>query len=256
MDNANPVSTPLAGHFKLSKEQCPRSKKDKAEMRKVSYQSAVGSLMYAMVNTRPDLTHVVGMVSRYLSNLGKDHWEAVKWIFKYLRGTKNLCLRFGGSKVELLGFTDADLGGDVDSRKSTSGYLMTFAGGAVSWQSKLQKCVALSTTEAEYIAATEACKEILWMKNLLLKLGHKQDRYKLRCDNQSAIHLAKNSTYHSRTKHIDVRYHWIRDVIENGELELVKVHTNLNWSDMMTKSVIAKKFEDCCKGAGMKTPMH
>ena len=128
---------------------------------------------------------------------------------RYLKGTTNLSLSFGGEKPLLVGFTDADMAGDIDSRKSTSGYLVKFAGGAISWQSRLQKCVALSTTEAEFIAATEACKELLWMKKFLAALGFKQDSYVLLCDSQSAIHLAKNSTFHPRSKLIDVRYHWI-----------------------------------------------
>ncbi|KAK9665101.1 hypothetical protein RND81_14G090300, partial [Saponaria officinalis] len=118
-------------------------------------------------------------------------------------------------------------------------------GGAVSWQSKLQKCVSLSTTEAEYIAAVEACKEMLWLKNFSLELGQKQEKYILFCDNQSAIHLAKNPAYHSRSKHIDVRYHWIREVVEEKRLQLDKIHTDDNWSDMMTKTISVKKFDDC-----------
>jgi hypothetical protein len=114
----------------------------------------------------------------------------------------------------LYGFTDADMAGDIDSRKSTSGYLITYSGGAVSWQSRLQKCVALSTTEAEYIAITEATEELLWMKKFLQELGLQQERYLFYCDNQSVIHLSKNSTFHSRSKHIDVRYHWIRDALD------------------------------------------
>ena len=154
----------------------------------------------------------------------------------------------------LMGYTDADLVCDIDSRKSASGYLTTFAGGAMSWQYKLQKCVALSTTEAEYIAATEASKEIIWMRNFLLELGYEQDIYVLRCDSQSAIHLAKNSTFHSRSKHIDVRYHWIWKVLEDKLLQLEKVYTDENWSDMMTKVLPTKKFENCCKGAGVMFP--
>ena len=123
--------------------------------------------MYAMVCTRLDISHVVRVVSRFLYNPEKEHWTAVKWILRYLRGTSRLCLCFGDDEPVLEGYTDADMAGDTDSRKSTSGFLMTFAGGAVSWQSKLQKCVALSTTEAEYIAVTEACKEALWMKKFL-----------------------------------------------------------------------------------------
>ena len=158
MKGAKSVSSPLANHFKLSKELCPKTKEEKENMTHIPYSSAVGSLMYAMVCTRPDIAHAVGVVSRFLSNPGKAHWEAVKWILRYLRGTSKMCLCFGNSKPALEGFTDADMAGDLDNRKSTSKYLFTFAGGAISWQSKLQKCVALSTTEAEYIAATETVK--------------------------------------------------------------------------------------------------
>ncbi|GJV88904.1 hypothetical protein Tco_1532842 [Tanacetum coccineum] len=188
---------------------------------------------------------------RFLSNPGKKHWEAVKWIFRYLRGTSKLGITFGNGKPMLVGYTDSDLAGNKDNMKSTSGYLMTFAGGAVSWQSRLQKCVALSTTEAEYVAATEACKELLWLKRFLQELGFKQQRYAVLCDNQSTIHLAKNSMFHKRTKHIDIRYHWIRDAIEDGMFELNKVHTDDNASDMLTKAVAREKLKICCSFAGM-----
>ncbi|PNX96549.1 putative gag/pol polyprotein, partial [Trifolium pratense] len=111
-------------------------------MNKVSYASAVGSLMYAMVCTRADITHVVGVISRFLANPRKEHWNAVKWILRYLRGTSKMSLCFGSRNPELIGYTDADMARDIDSRKSTSGFLITFSGGAVSWRSKLQKCVA------------------------------------------------------------------------------------------------------------------
>ncbi|CAN0846213.1 Retrovirus-related Pol polyprotein from transposon TNT 1-94 [Linum grandiflorum] len=232
MSKAKTVSTPLAGHFNLSSKHCPTSEEDKEEMKNVPYASAVGSLMYAMVCTRPDIAHAVGVVSRFLSNPGKEHWAAVKWILRYLRGTSRVCLCFGNGKAMLEGYTDANMAGDVDSRKSTSGYMMTFAGAAVSWQSRLQKCVALSTTEAEYIAVTEACKEVLWLKKFLQELGIKQER----------------------SKHIDVRYHWIRDALEEKLLELDKVHTDDNGSDMMTKSLPSEKLVFCRKEAGLMLP--
>ncbi|XP_071921747.1 disease resistance protein At4g27190-like [Coffea arabica] len=145
-------------------------------MKKVPYASAVSSLMYAMVCTRPDIADVVGVVSRYLSNPGKEHWNAVKWILRYSKGTSRLCLCFGNGKTMLDGYTDADMAGDLDNGKSTSGYLMIFVGGAVSWQSKLQKCIALSSTKAEYIAITEACKETFWLQKFLQELGMKQEK--------------------------------------------------------------------------------
>ena len=251
MDQAKVVSSPLATHFKLSTKQSPSTAKEMEDMSRVPYASAVGSLMYAMVCTRPDIAHAVGVVSRFLSNPGREHWDAVKWIMRYLRGTSDLRLTFGSGKPVLVGYTDSDMAGDVDSRKSTSGYLITFSGGAVSWQSRLQKCVALSTTEAEYIAATEACKELLWMKKFIQELGFKQQRYVMLCDNQSAIHLGKNSTFHARSKHIDVRYHWLRDALNDNLFELEKIHTDHNGSDMLTKTLPREKLEVCRSIVGM-----
>ncbi|KAK8921663.1 hypothetical protein KSP39_PZI019972 [Platanthera zijinensis] len=132
MDKVKPVATPLAGHFRLSSSQSPSSEKEVEEMSQIPYASAVGSLMYAMVCTRPDIAHAVGSVSRYLANPGKDHWSAVKWIFRYLRGTSDLCLQFGGGPPKLIGYSDSDMSGDVDTRRSTSGFVVTFGGGAVS----------------------------------------------------------------------------------------------------------------------------
>lgn len=167
-------------------------------MKNIPYASAVSSLMYAMVCTRPDIAHSVGVVSRFLANPGKQHQQAVKWMLRYLKGTHHYYLCFDHANMVLEGFTDAYMAGDVDTRKSTTGYLYTFAGVAVSQVSKLQKIVALSTIEAEYIAATEACKEMLWIQQFLGELGIKQHKYVLYCDSQSAIHLAKNPAFHSR----------------------------------------------------------
>ena len=130
-------------------------------------------------------------------NSGKEHWEVVKWIFRYLRGSLKLCLSFGSSKPILEGYINADIAGDLDGKKSTLWFLFIFAGGAVSWQSKLQKYVALSTTEVECIAVTEAGIEVLWIKRFLQDFGLKKDEYVIHCDSQSALDLSKNSTYHS-----------------------------------------------------------
>ena len=129
---------------------------------RIPYASAVGSLMYAMVCTRLDIAYSVGVVSRFLANPGKQHWQEVKWILRYLKGTSHYCLCFGHDETMLEGFTDVDMAGDMDTKKSNIGYLYTFAGAVVSWVSRLQRIVALSTIEAEYIATIEACKEMLW----------------------------------------------------------------------------------------------
>ena len=157
-------------------------------------------------------------------NPGKDHWEVVKWIFKYLRGSSKLFLTFGDSKLVLKGYVDADWAGDLDGRKSTSKCLFTFAGGAVLWQTRLQKCIALSTTKAEYIVANEAGKEMLWLKRFLQELSLKQDGYVVNCDSQSTINLSKNSMYHAHSKQIEVRYHQLRLFVEQQSFKLEKIH--------------------------------
>jgi ATP-binding cassette subfamily B (MDR/TAP) protein 1 len=144
----------------------------------------------------------------------------------------------------LQGYTDIDYTGDVDSRKSTFGYMMTYAGGAVSLQSRLQTSVLLSTIDVEYIALVDAFKEVLWMKNFLQEWDMKQEKYTLFCDSQSAIHLAKNPSIHSQSKHIVVRYHWIRDVVSSKLMHLEKIHTDKNCSDMMAKILLKDKMLD------------
>ena len=138
MNNAKSVTLPLAKHFKLTKHLCPKTDKEKEYMTKVPYALAVGSLMYAMGCTRPDIAQAVGVVSRFMNNPGKGHWEAVKWILRYLRGTSHYSLCFGGSNSCLQGYVDSDMAGDIDGGRSTTGYVFTIGGTAVSWISKLQ----------------------------------------------------------------------------------------------------------------------
>ena len=140
-------------------------------MTKVPYASSVGILMYAMVYTRPDIAHVVGVVSRYMNNPGKEHWMPVKWILRYLKGTTNQALCFGGSNISLQGYVDVDMVGDRDNRRSTTRYVFTIGGTTVSWVSKIQSVVALSTIEAKYVVATEASKEMIWLQRFLDELG-------------------------------------------------------------------------------------
>uniref|UniRef100_A0A3Q7J5W5 Reverse transcriptase Ty1/copia-type domain-containing protein n=1 Tax=Solanum lycopersicum TaxID=4081 RepID=A0A3Q7J5W5_SOLLC len=158
VNDAKPRTTPLVNHFKLSKEQSPKTAKERDHLALVPYASAVGSLMYAMVHGGP----------------WKEHWEAVKWLLRYLRGTSSTSLCFGKGKVTLQGFVNANLGGDVDSSKSTSEYIYTIGGTTVSWMSRLQKCVSLSSTETEYVAIDEARKEMIWLTDYLEELGKKQ----------------------------------------------------------------------------------
>lgn len=246
-DESKPVSTPLAPHFKLSAVLSPKDAAERAYMSKVPYASAVGSLMYAMVCTRPDISYAVGVVSRYMHNPGKEHWQAVKWILRYILNTVDVGLVYqqerGGQYV--VGYCDSNYAGDLDKRRSTTGYVFTLAKAPVCWRSTLQSTVALSTTEAEYMALTEAVKEAIWLQGLLGELGIRHKHIKVHCDSQSAIMLAKNQVYHARTKHIDVRYHFIREIIEEGGVVIQKIHTTENPADMLTKTVNSIKFEHC-----------
>jgi len=252
MNNVKPMLVPLASHFKLSSSLCPNTDEEKDYMSRIPYANVVGCLMYAMVCTRPDISHAVGVVSRYMANPGKEHWSAVKWVLRYLRGTSSYCITYNKSSEFVCGYVDSDFAGDLDKRRSTSGYVFTLAGGAISWMSKLQNIVALSTTEAEYIAASHACKEAVWLKGLLGEFGRLQDNIKLLCDSQSAIHLAKNPAYHSKSKHIPIKYHFVRQVITERGVSLEKVHTKENCADMFTKPVLLEKLRWCLASLGLQ----
>ena len=164
-----------------------------------------------------------------------------------MKGTVNegLVYHFSKQGTELTGFVDSDYAGDRDKRRSTTAYLFTLCGNCVSWKSQLQSVVALSSTEVEYIAATEAAKEAMWLKGLLLELGLIQKEVVLYTDSQSAIHLCKNPVFHERSKHIQVKYHFIRDMIAQGFFRIEKVPTDLNPSDMGTKILPVSKFNVC-----------
>jgi len=186
-----------------------------------------------------------------MANPGKEHWSAVKRILRYVKGTSNAALCYGGSGFTVRGFVDSDYAGDLDKSKSTTGYVFTLAEGAVSWVSKLQSIVATSTTEAEYVAATQACKEAIWLQMLLEELGHKQEKIALFCDSQSALHLAKNPAFHSKTKHIRVQYHFVREKVEKGSVDIQKIHTKDNLADMLTKPINRDKFTWCRSSVGL-----
>ncbi|KAL0549643.1 hypothetical protein IC582_014130 [Cucumis melo] len=161
----------------------------------VPYYNATGSLMYLMVCTRPDLAHSSILVSQYMGNPGKIHWEATKWVFRYLVGIESKGLLYkppNGSKLRVSGFVDADFAGDPHKRRSLTGFAFTLGESLISWKSNLQSVVSISTTEAEFIVVSEAVKEAMWLRRIVSELGYKQEAIELMCDNQRAIHLTKN----------------------------------------------------------------
>jgi len=158
MQDCKPISTPLPINFRLSSSMSPSNEAERMEMSRVPYASAVGSLMFVMVCTRPDIAQAVGAASRYMTNPGIEHWNTIKRILRYIKGTSNVALCYGGSEFTVKSYVNSDFTSDLEKRKSTTSYVFIIAGGAVSWVSKLQTIVALSTTEAEYMIATQACK--------------------------------------------------------------------------------------------------
>ena len=188
------------------------------------YQAVVGSLLYLSTKTRPDIAFAVTSAARFCASPTKEHWTAVKRILRYLNGSRQLGLLYRANTLneEITGFSDADWAGDVGDRKSTSGYVFLLGGAAVSWKSAKQTTVALSTAEAEYIALSTASQEAMWLQQLMSDLSKKflQETI-IYEDNQSTICLAKTQAVHGRTKHIDIKYHFIRDLVEAGKIKLI-----------------------------------
>ena len=171
------------------------------------FQRQIGSLMYLMTSTRPDLSYAVGLCARFMSNPGAEHFRALNRIWRYILHTINFNIVFGPCQdIRLEGYCDADWGGEYSTRRSTTGYLFLFGNSPISWASKLQKTVALSSCEAEYMSQKKAIKEHIWLSSLFEQLGLTYSKSPIWTDSQSAIALARNPEHHARTKHIDIQY--------------------------------------------------
>ena len=232
MENCKPAATPVDQGTKLQPNEGEPVEKSK-------YQALIGGLTYAVTGTRPDLAQASGLVNQFCSNPGTEHWIAAKRILRYIKGTIDYGIVFDGCKeddVQLSGYVDADWGSNPNGRKSQSGYLFTLCGGTVSWTSKKQSVVALSSTEAEYVAASLACQEAIWLRALLEDIGFVQEGpTSIKEDNQGAIALSRNPKYHPRTKHINIKYHFIRDKVANKEISLDYCPTEEMLADTLTK---------------------
>ncbi|KAL0546022.1 hypothetical protein IC582_015926 [Cucumis melo] len=246
MQNSKKGLLPYIYGIHLSKEQCPKTPQEVQDMSNIPYASAVGSLMYAMLCTRPDTCYSVGIVSRYQSNPGRDHWTVVKNILKYLRRTKDYMLVYGSKDLILTGYTDSDFQSDKDVRKSTSESVFTLNGGAVVWKRIKQSCIADSTMEAEYVAACEAAKEAVWLKKFLTDLEIVPNIHlpiTLYCDNSGAVANSQEPRSHKRRKHIEQNYHLIREIVHRGDVTITKISSEQNIADPFTKALTAKVFE-------------
>ena len=256
MENSKKGNVPMRVSVQLSRSQCAVSRKDIEYMKDVPYASAIGSIMYAMTCTRPDVAYALSMTSRHQASPGPEHWTAVKNILRYLKRTKNKFLVYGGQK-ELIaeGYTDASFMTDPDDRRSQSGYVFLLNGGAVSWHSWKQSTTADSTTSAEVMAAAEASKEGVWIKKFLEELGvvpSSEGPLELFCDNSASISQIKEPRSHHKTKYMDRKYFVTRDFIEEGKIALQWVDSNSNTADPFTKPLSQARSEVHYESMGLQ----
>jgi hypothetical protein len=208
------------------------------------YRQLIGSLMY-LVNTRPDIFYAVNVLSQFMSQPKQTHWIAAKHVLRYLQGTIGYGLRYAANvDLSLEGYADADWAGSAVDRKSTSGCCFTLGSTMVSWCSRKQSSVALSTTEAEYIALSVAVREAVWLHKLLTDLfDHEMDPTTIHCDNQSCVKLSENPVFHDKSKHIEIKYHYIRDMVQRKTIHVQYLSTHEQIADIFTKPLAKTKFE-------------
>lgn len=203
------------------------------------YRQLLGALMWAQAATRPNLSFAVTLLACFQSNPGLAHWKALLHMLAYVKGTLNYRIPYSrdlGGSTKPIGYVDADYGGDLDTRRSTSGYVFLMAGGPVSWSSKRQQTVALSTTEAEYMAMTHGSQQALWMHNFLSEINMEQrPPATILVNNNLSIALAQSTKGHSRAKHINIRHHYIRERIQEGDIKVIHVPSTENITDICTK---------------------
>lgn len=236
MEDCHPVTTPMIPGTHLI--AATNEEHDAFEKSGENYDRAVGLVNWLVQCTRPDLAFTASQLSQHLKKPGPQHWIAFKRVLRYLKGTSHLGLSLGGSSVDLQIYADSDYAACPDTRRSSSGYTAFVAGGCVSWRSHKQNNVSTSSTEAEYRAAYEGAQEAVWIRRLLQNLGYSQTTStKLLCDNQSSMALQRNPLYKSRSKHFEVKYHWIREKVEDGTISPVYVPTAEMIADICTKAL-------------------
>ncbi|GKA41741.1 retrovirus-related pol polyprotein from transposon TNT 1-94 [Tanacetum coccineum] len=245
LEDFKPMKTPISMETKLTKDVEGES------VDNTKYRGMIGSLLY-LTASRPDIMFSVYLCARFQEDPKISHLEAVKRIFRYVKGTMHLGLWYPkGSGIETIVYADSDHAGDYVDRKNTSG-ICTFMGCCLtSWFSKKQTALAISTTEAEYVSARKACQQALWMKQALVDYGIRLDDIPITCDNKGAINLSKNPIQHSRTKHVEIRHHFLRDNVQKGNISIEKVLSEDNIDDILTKPLKCEPFNYLRLGLGM-----
>ena len=243
MKTSNLIYTPIDSKVKLE----PNKNQATKDIIKL-FQGIIGSLLYITLGTRPDIAYSIIKLARFASNPSLEHMTAVKRVLRYLKATKDYCIIYSNntsSSPYISGYCDTDYAGDISTAKSTLGWIFYIAGGPISWKSKLQSIIAQSTTEAEYIAINSATKEAVFIKQLMTELDiYNQAKFPVYTDNNGALALAKNPVFYKRTKHIAVKYHYIRQLIEEGTIDLVYINTKDQKSDGLTKPLDKTKFKE------------
>jgi len=245
--DAKPIYLPMLPGEIFSRDQSPVTPSQHFAMRNVPYAEGIGHVLWPVMVSRPDALCAVGILAQFVQSPGKAHWDALMRVMAYLNTTKDYWLTFGHGANQLEGYSDSDWGSQ-SHRHSISGYVFRMGDGAVTWSSKKQSIVALSSTEAEYVAQTHAVKELLWLRTIIGELSSPfENPTTLHCDNQGAIVFVKDNKFHARTKHIDIRYHFIREAVEDNKVEIQYIPTNDNVADIFTKPLGKAKF-DCFVG--------
>jgi Reverse transcriptase (RNA-dependent DNA polymerase) len=247
MQDAKIKTTPISVTTRLSKGDG-----EEVDKIRVPYVELVGSLLYLASCTRPDIAQAVGALSRHMATPTEHHWNTAKGVLRYLKGTHTWGITFARGGGEFVGYCDASFADDVDTRRSTTGYVFLLGGGAVSWSSKVQQTVALSTAEAEYMAAASAVREALWLRKVLGDLGLQHTHpIPIKSDSQCAIKLLINPITSVRSKHIDVLHHFARERVARREVSFAYCRTECMIADCLTKAVPEHKFLSCSQSMGL-----
>jgi len=255
LEDCSPTKTPMDPKAKISAADCPVTEEEKAEMRSVPFINLLGRWAYLATASRPDIAYACSKLAQVQRNPGMEHWKALKHLSRYLAGTRELMLVYApdaSSSGLFMAYSDADHAGDSDTARSTSGVIMKMGTGAVSWSSKLQPIVTLSSTEAEYVAACSTGQEAAWLRSFLSSLGYDMSAPStLFMDNKSAVCVARNPEHQGRMKHIDVRWHWLREAVERGEFKIEHIPTASMPADILTKALPAQKIEPALRMLGL-----
>lgn len=248
MENCHPQKVPASPTSRLK-----AGKDTKVATTNPQFRELVGSLMYLSVATRPDIAHSVSVLSQFNENPNEEHWGAAKRVLRYLKGTPNKALVYEGPLDKIVGYTDADWGNNPDDSRSYSGYVFKLGGAAICWKSRKQRTVALSTTEAEYKALTEATKESIYLRGILKELGIPEiSEGLIYCDNQGAIQLAASKKSHERTKHVNIQFNFVREAAKNRAIQIMYMSSEDMIADILTKALPSNRHEELTLSLGLR----